>query len=88
MWTPLEDKWRARLESAARRYSDAKLKCRQASLEQKDLPAADGALQHRLAIQDERVALSEYTRTLYIYSKVISDGVEPEEMPSVAHLDS
>jgi hypothetical protein len=82
MWTPLEDKWRARLESAAKRYSDAKAKSREAASEQQAVPNTDGALQYRLALRNERLALSNYTRTLFIYSKVVTDGVEPEEAPA------
>jgi hypothetical protein len=71
-------RWRLRIESAANRYHDAKLRVGETAIDRLTLPERDGSFAHREAIQEEIFALKAYSDLLVEYSRALfSEKVEP-----------
>lgn len=72
-----EEKWRQKVDSAARRYAEAKEAVFRSTETATALQAPHRYGEAQQAIAAELDALDEYTRVLSIFTRLVIDGKEP-----------
>jgi hypothetical protein len=75
----IEERWRARLSDARRRYSQASAQFCKTAEEYRQLRVTDPGLALREAIAEESLARREYIRTLHAFTDLIVNQRIPEE---------
>lgn len=75
----LEEKWQARLRDSKLRLDVCRLYVKQMQAAVADIPPTDDGYTYRRALQSERSAVAQYTRTLRIYSDLVVYGRVPAE---------
>ena len=76
----LEEVWRERVQSALKRYKDARFLSQIALRERDSLPSSDGSYGFQHALQVETAALKEYAKTLNIFNALVFHGeIPPDE---------
>ena len=76
--TALEQRWEDRVRHAKLHLDLCRLHVKQMKALAADIPPSDGGYAFKKALQSERYALVEYTRTLRVYSDLVVYRRVPE----------